>query len=166
MEPRTKTLILCTLALCVSSLNASAETITKVTVEQNSATESFYVKESGKLYFSGSALIIDEDGDSETISRNLSTITRLQFSQSDNSELSATMVENSANLCVYPNPASDFLVISSDKQESLHYDIYDAQGNLVQSGTANSGEEIRISHLPNGLYIIKTDFNLFKFSKI
>lgn len=69
MEPRTNTIILSVLSLCTSSLYTMAENITKITVEQSGVSEVFYVKESGKLYFSDSDLIIDELGDGNSVSK-------------------------------------------------------------------------------------------------
>jgi len=140
-----------------------AEDITKVTVEQSGVSEVFYVKESGKLYFSDSDLIIDELGNGITVSKNLASIDKLQFAQ-DNT--SGTETESSDVFCVYPNPASDFIALQNGNNEPVLYEIYNAQGEIVMSGSTSCSELINISHLPCGLYTLKSNNNIFKFCKI
>ena len=163
MEPRTNTVILSVLSLCTSSLCAMAEDITKITVEQNGVSEVFYVRESGKLYFSDSDLIIDELGNGITVSKNLASIDKLQFAQ-DNT--SGTETESSDVFCVYPNPASDLIAVQNGNSETVRYEIYNAQGEIVMSGSTSCSELINISHLPCGLYTLKSNNNVFKFCKI
>lgn len=163
MEPRTNTIILSVLSLCTSSLYTMAENITKITVEQSGVSEVFYVRESGKLYFSDSSLIIDELGNGITVSKNLASIDKLQFAQ-DNT--SGTETESSDVFCVYPNPASDLIAVQNGNSETVLYEIYNAQGKIVMSGSTSCSELINISHLPCGLYTLKSNNNVFKFSKI
>lgn len=163
MKPRTNTIILSVLSLCTSSLCAMAENITKITVEQSGVSEVFYVKESGKLYFSDSDLIIDELGNGNTVSKNLASIERLQFTQD---YTSGTETESSNVFCIYPNPASDFIAVQNGNSETVRYEIYNAQGEIVMSGSTSCSELINISHLPCGLYTLKSNNNIFKFSKI
>jgi hypothetical protein len=140
-----------------------AEDITKITVEQSGVSEVFYVRESGKLYFSDSSLIIDELGDGNSVSKNLASIDKLQFVQ-DNT--SGTDSQSSASVCVYPNPASDFIALQNGDNEPALYEIYNAQGEIVMSGSTSCSELINISHLPCGLYTLKSNNNVFKFCKI
>lgn len=163
MEPRTNTVILSVLSLCTSSLCAMAEDITKITVEQSGVSEVFYVRESGKLYFSDSDLIIDELGDGNSVSKNLASIDKLQFAQ-DNT--SGTETESSDVFCVYPNPASDFIALQNGNNEPAFYEIYNAQGEIIMNGSTSCSELINISHLPCGLYTLKSNNNVFKFCKI
>ncbi|MBO5863234.1 MAG: T9SS type A sorting domain-containing protein [Paludibacteraceae bacterium] len=163
MEPRTNTVILSVLSLCTSSLCAMAEDITKITVEQSGVSEVFYVRESGKLYFSDSSLIIDELGDGNSVSKKLASIDKLQFVQ-DNT--SGTDSKSSASVCVYPNPASDFIALQNGDNEPALYEIYNTQGEIIMSGSTSCSELINISHLPCGLYTLKSNNNVFKFCKI
>lgn len=140
-----------------------AEDITKITVEQSGVSEVFYVRESGKLYFSDSSLIIDELGDGNSVSKNLASIDKLQFAQ-DNT--SGTETESSDVFCVYPNPASDFIALQNGDNEPALYEIYNSQGEIVMSGSTSCSELINISHLPCGLYTLKSNNNVFKFCKI
>ncbi|WP_167033039.1 T9SS type A sorting domain-containing protein [Chryseobacterium sp. Tr-659] len=55
---------------------------------------------------------------------------------------------------VYPNPAKDFLHITSD-EKIISYDIYDNNGRkIIHSKTNLSEEKIDISVLISGLYFI------------
>jgi len=54
---------------------------------------------------------------------------------------------------VYPNPATDHLVIESENTE-ITYKIVDAMGHVVSKG---SGTQVDVSHLSSGTYLIITD---------
>jgi hypothetical protein len=60
---------------------------------------------------------------------------------------------NPAKMELYPNPASEFIKLPDLKQTSA-YEIYNAEGRIVKSGTVDSKKEINISELLNGSYII------------
>ena len=68
-------------------------------------------------------------------------------------------------IAVYPNPASDIISISNDlKQEIGTVKIYDVYGKLVKK--SDHFENIDISNLAKGMYLIKTDSGrLSKFIK-
>ncbi len=53
---------------------------------------------------------------------------------------------------VSPNPAADYIRISSDN--NVDYTIYSLVGKGVVSGTVVAGGDILVSNLPNGVYII------------
>jgi len=65
---------------------------------------------------------------------------------------------SSADVSVYPNPASDFINVKFEKQEQFEIEIYDLIGNLVISQTynnlANATGRVDVSHLQNGIYIM------------
>lgn len=72
------------------------------------------------------------------------------------------------NWTVYPNPATDNLVIQSIEalQTNTAFIIIDATGKMVQTITINADETIvDISTLPNGLYLIQSVDENFVFSK-
>ncbi len=60
---------------------------------------------------------------------------------------------------IYPNPAKDHFKIICDKT-SFGYYIYSMDGILKQSGQLLSGDDLAISTLKNGIYILKITENM------
>ena len=57
-----------------------------------------------------------------------------------------------ANICIYPNPAKDFLIIDAEDFDCHTYEIISASGAVQQSGELLPS--IDISHLPVGVKLI------------
>ena len=64
--------------------------------------------------------------------------------------------ENEVNLLsVYPNPATDKVVVTSEVSVN-RYDIYDVAGAIVMGNEVNASEfDVNVSELPAGAYIIR-----------
>ena len=60
------------------------------------------------------------------------------------------------NSGVYPNPATNVLNVSNQESRTLNYSLISLQGRTLASGEINPGqlEQIRVSELPKGLYIL------------
>jgi hypothetical protein len=59
-------------------------------------------------------------------------------------------------LKVFPNPARDMICIVNPGLDNLvNYVIFSATGRHVISGTMNAGNNIDISHLPAGQYLLR-----------
>ncbi len=56
------------------------------------------------------------------------------------------------NISIFPNPSNGYLNFNSN--EDLNVVIYDVLGKEVFSSLVNQNEEINISHLSNGMYIV------------
>lgn len=72
------------------------------------------------------------------------------------------------NMVIFPNPASNELIIRSINFHHNTVDIFDAMGNLLIS-KATAGESVlRVPvHLPNGMYLVKISNGLqYQFKKI
>lgn len=67
------------------------------------------------------------------------------------------VIENElAELSIYPNPADDYIVVNCDKESE--YQIVDNLGQTVKSGIiASDNQQVDITNLPNGVYLIKID---------
>jgi len=70
--------------------------------------------------------------------------------------------EKPGNIKVYPNPATNKLVIEMERDagKNFQYQIIDLTGREISSGTIkNNGTQtpIDVSHLPNGLYFIRVE---------
>lgn len=71
----------------------------------------------------------------------------------------------SNNIVIYPNPAYDYLNISNLKEMS-HYQIFDVIGNKISEGNLINNDNIDVSELNTGIYLIKlNDTESFKFIK-
>ena len=69
------------------------------------------------------------------------------------------------NVTIYPNPASDFINVQSDKSiVGKSYEIVDMTGKSVMRNTF-SAKEINVSSLTTGNYILKIDHESYKFIK-
>lgn len=145
-------LFLSGIILCSAQVNVEVQLI-------SSGTQSFSVSETGKIYFDNGFLMVD-DGDNIPFSFPLSDIRKVLFS-------GTTSVEaiESDHIRIYPNPATTFLRISSDRNSDSRYQIFSIDGRLLMSGVCKQEETINISRLPKGLYLIKVDDKTFKISK-
>jgi len=65
----------------------------------------------------------------------------------------------SSGFKLYPNPSNQFIVIQSDKTESVFIQLVDITGKIICSKTASTGEKISTDELPEGLYFIKIQGN-------
>jgi uncharacterized repeat protein (TIGR01451 family) len=63
------------------------------------------------------------------------------------------------NFTVYPNPASDYLVIKAESDMDAQYEIIDINGKLLLNGTVESMNPITINALQNGFYFINIKTN-------
>ena len=76
--------------------------------------------------------------------------------------LSLSELSNNESSFVYPNPAKDHIrIIGIEKQE---IEVLSYDGKIVYKGLYR--EKLDISHLSQGLYIIKTSNQTLKFNKI
>ena len=60
--------------------------------------------------------------------------------------------EETVRLHVYPNPCYDYIVLAGDVKE---YTIYSILGGVVAAAPEYNGEAISVSHLPEGVYLVK-----------
>lgn len=64
------------------------------------------------------------------------------------------------NISIYPNPAADFVQVSSKASKIDSYDLTDTSGRKVLSSKVNAFEtKIDIKHLPKGVYILTLKSN-------
>ncbi len=77
------------------------------------------------------------------------------------SELSA----NNTDLVIYPNPADQYLLLKNIPNVEVRVNVYSLDGSLVKSESINSNEQIDISNLSTGFYILKINNKALKFTK-
>ena len=64
--------------------------------------------------------------------------------------------DNNSGITVYPNPASEYLIISNTSNDNLNLVIYDLTGREVLNSVINGqSKKISVSSLANGTYILK-----------
>jgi hypothetical protein len=67
---------------------------------------------------------------------------------------------NKNDISIYPNPVSDYIIVTTNKPVNQLYRIYSHTGQLVKSGLINTkeGGRFRINlNLNSGLYVFKTE---------
>ena len=60
-------------------------------------------------------------------------------------------------LSVSPNPAVDYLLVSADGVDQMSYQLVDLSGKMLQSGRVNAGDQISVTDLSNGIYLLKVE---------
>jgi Secretion system C-terminal sorting domain len=70
------------------------------------------------------------------------------------SVLSNKNFENISGLKVYPNPAKDFLYITSDNNTTKQVEVYDVLGKVVIN-TKTTNTPVNVANLNRGVYVVK-----------
>lgn len=138
-----------------------AQTGVKVNYYDDTVQE-FSVAEAGRLYFNSTNFLISTDG-TNTTTIPISIIRSVEFV--DASELATTEVSVKDRILVYPNPATNYIRIATDTNEVIDVKIYNAQGQLAMSGKYRSNEDIDVSQLGTGVYIVKANQSTIKLLK-
>ena len=74
--------------------------------------------------------------------------------------LNVNSISKNIDFKIYPNPASDFVTVTSLKLQVENYSIIDITGNVLkQFRIQNSEFKISIEDLPKGIYFIKVSSN-------
>lgn len=88
----------------------------------------------------------------------------LMLTINDGSPVAIEEVEET-QLQVYPNPASNMLYVETAKGDGA-VELYNIQGQLVLRQKADEGKTtLRISHLPNGVYVLRCGEKVAKIVK-
>ncbi|BDX39082.1 hypothetical protein CYCD_24370 [Tenuifilaceae bacterium CYCD] len=56
---------------------------------------------------------------------------------------------------VFPNPATDFITISTNSNITFKYAVVDITGKAIESGILNNNKQLSVSSLVKGLYFVK-----------
>ena len=126
------------------------------------SSQTYAVDSTGKLYFSGDNLLIKTSSSSSDVTIPTSLIQKIVFT----SVLATTeVVSNASKIYLYPNPTSDFIRIKSPAKEKLKVNIFSATGQLVLQGFYNPDQDIDVSLLSTGLYLVQANGVTIKFIK-
>lgn len=114
-----------------------------------------------KITFSGTDVVFNYmAGSPDNIP--VSEIRKLMFSSYTG--LNSTL---SADVHVFPNPSSDYITLSNHSDENITVEVYALSGMHVMSSIVYAGnDKIDVRRLSKGIYIIKVNNIVLKFSKI
>ena len=135
-----------------------AQSVTFNIVKNDNTTDQYVMSSDAKIYYSDTQLFLDNNG--TTISYNLSELRKAYFTTFDN-----TNEIDNQQLAIYPNPAKDVLRIANiaDNQEVT---IYSINGAVIKRVIVSEDDEVNISELRPGMYIVSAGNMFSKFIKM
>ena len=150
-------LLALSLAFTLYSLNAQSFSLV---VQTNEGVETTWTSDNLRnIHFDGeTTLIVVEKESLTTHAYRIAEIKKMTFTGG----LSLSELSNNESSFVYPNPAKDHIRIIGIENHEIEVLSYD--GKIVYKGLYR--EKLDISHLSQGLYIIKTSNQTLKFNKI
>lgn len=112
------------------------------------------------IYFDGdTTLVVVEKESLDTYAYSLSEVKKLYFKPFD----FISEINQDEAFFVYPNPTGDAIrLIGVDNQD---VEIISVEGKSMFKGYYD-GSPLNVSHLPQGIYFIKSDNKILKFTKI
>ncbi len=141
---------------------AFSQTGIKVTY-YNGTVQNFAIQDTGKLYFSGDDLMIVASSGASATTIPTTIIKKIVL---DNSILGTSETVLDKNMIVYPNPGADFIRISaSDKSKTMNVKIYSMNGQIMHEGKYKSEQDINVSKLEKGIYLVNVNGFTIKFIK-
>ena len=87
----------------------------------------------------------------------IANVKKIYFAPSTNTDVNDTLVNT---IIVYPNPTQDILMIQGIESQMLR--VYNLQGSLLQT---EWGNQIAVSHLPVGTYLLQIGTQVVRFIK-
>ena len=135
-----------------------AQSVTFNIVKNDGTTAQHVMSSDAKIYYSDTQLFLDNNG--TTVSYNLSELRKAYFTTFDN-----TNEIDNQQLAIYPNPAKDVLRIANiaDDQEVT---IYSINGAVIKRVIVSEDDEINISELRPGMYVVSAGNMFSKFIKM
>ena len=93
----------------------------------------------------------------------VSLVQKLQFSTASGTQ---DLFADAQSLLIYPNPVSDFISLKNAPKGALNVTIYRLDGSiLLNSELSSDAEQINVSGLIKGFYLLKVNNKAFKFTK-
>jgi Secretion system C-terminal sorting domain len=125
-------------------------------------TQVFDVASTGKLYFASDNLYVKIDGTTAPTTIPVNIIRKITFVENT---LAVTSVADDKKVSLSPNPSTDFFKITSEYTEGLTVKIYSLTGQLVHQGVYVNDQNIDVSNLSTGLYVVQVNHSTLKFIK-
>jgi hypothetical protein len=115
-----------------------------------------------KITFSVSSIILNKT-DSTTAPYAISDVKKMSFGFY--SAVDEVFLDTNGVL-LYPNPATDFLIIKNVPNSELNVTVFGIDGTIIKSEKLSSiSYKIDISDLKKGIYLLKVDNTILKFMK-
>ena len=148
------TFILICVILC--SLQTMA---TNLVLEQRSGEEVLKdIAIIGQWVFVGNTIQLLDKSGNILATEPIASIKKIQFATNGtNADVNDTVVRT---IIVYPNPTQDILMIQGAESQMLR--VYNLQGSLLQT---QRGNQISVSHLPVGTYLLQIGTQVVRFIK-
>ena len=146
------------LYVCPVMAQNSAQS-TNVTVVYNNSLPNALFENVTRFYFDNGDLVLDQNGVTSNIP--VTTIQRLELDA-----VSSVQSWEDNSILLYPNPTSDKLYFSTNKEQIVQVRVYSMNGQLLFSQQLSTSESIDVSTLSKGMYIIKINNQTYKFSKL
>ena len=132
---------------------------TNLVLEQRSGAEVLQdIATIGKLVFVEENIqLLDKDGNI-LATESIANVKKIQFATNGtNADVNYTVVHT---IVVYPNPTQDILMIQGAESQMLR--VYNLQGSLLLT---QWGNQIAVSHLPVGTYLLQIGTQVVRFIK-
>ena len=100
--------------------------------------------------------LLDKDGNI-LATESIANVKKICFAPPTNTDVNDTLVNT---IIVYPNPTQDILMIQGAESQMLR--VYNLQGSLLQT---EWGNQIAVSHLPDGTYLLQIGTQVVRFIK-
>jgi len=145
------------ICIILSSLQTMA---TNLVLEQRSGAEVLQdIATIGKwLFVEDNIQLLDKSGNI-LATELIANIKNIQFATNGaNVDVNDTVVNT---IIVYPNPTQDVLMIQGIESQTLR--IYNLQGSLLQT---EWGDQISVSNLPDGTYLLQIGTQVVRFIKM
>jgi hypothetical protein len=133
--------------------------VTPIYGQTISTTNSGALSNNNLIYSVGEVFVIAPN-QNESSSGLIGAISRIEFNS-----LSVNEVEFTQNLTFYPNPTSNSIFIEVDNKVINNFFIFDLNGKFIEN-KRNINNQVDLSNLQTGNYIIKTDNPNIKSFKI
>jgi len=115
-----------------------------------------------RITFSGANLILKRK-DATTGSLIISDIDKLNFGVFSGVPEVST---NEKTVQVYPSPATNYITLKNAPEGEVHITVYRLDGGILINKMLSDGtEQIDISNLSKGIYLLKVNNKTLKFSK-
>jgi hypothetical protein len=117
----------------------------------------------GKIIFSGTNMILNYN-DGTTGAYDESLVNKMVFNVVSGIE---PVTGTSSELSIYPNPATDYISLKNTPEGEVNLCIYSLDGAvLISSELLSAAQQIDISALKKGFYVIKVNNQAMKFMKL